>query len=69
MRIKTTMTLSELTDADFKHQDASEQQIIEQALEAAGHAIIALDEQRWSRFIHYCHTGRFKSGEVSCQNN
>lgn len=60
MIVDIAITLNELRDEDFKNLDDSENHIISTALEAAGHAILALEERRWQRFIRYCHTGKFK---------
>ena len=53
------ITLTELKRNDFVDRDKSENQIIATALEAAGHAILKLDEIRWRRFIRFCQTGKF----------
>lgn len=60
MRLATTLVVDDLTDADFRELGASENFILEHALETAGQMMLKLEELRWERFIRYCQTGQFE---------
>ncbi|MFZ2452620.1 MAG: hypothetical protein WAW36_19095 [Methylovulum miyakonense] len=59
MMARVEINLTELKRDDFVDRDKSENHIIATALEAAGHAILKLDEIRERRFLRFCQTGKF----------
>ena len=59
MRIKINIALSDINDADLDNSESLNDDILVYSIEAAGEAMLALNERRWRRFIRYCHTGRF----------
>lgn len=59
MKVNIQIELTEIRCDDLRDIDDIENHIINCALEAAGHAILAVDERRLERLVRFCQTGKF----------